>query len=384
MNPAQRPATKEAPMRSSGTATRYATRLLSAVLFAAAGCSSPSPADGQGSGDRADSADRTLKVVISVDWEGRELVGLDDMKKFRDDHPNVPLTQYLNAAYFTKKGADAEEVATKIKSVLRPGDEHGLHIHAWKSLFEAAGVTYHNGTTYWGRDSSLEDCTVDCGQEVMLNSYSTEEIQRVIKFSNDTLVSHGFTRPVSFRAGGFIADRAVLEAVTAEGFVRDSSPIQAAIFEADAKGYLEILDPNGSDDMLHWAANERMLWPFKDSQSQPRRASFSHGSLLEIPFNGTMVDYHAITNPATFFGWAGAPPDDLPTMESMLAVYHACRALVSADSETVMTFGFHQESAPDYLAALGHFLQLLDKEAKGDKVTIKYVTTADIAGPKAP
>jgi hypothetical protein len=357
--------------------------VLAAILIVAtSGCGGPAAIGDPGSGAHADTI-KTLKVVISVDWEGRELVGLEDMRKFRDNHPNVPLTQYLNAAYFTKKGADPEDVATKIKSVLRPGDEHGLHVHAWKSLFEASGVTYHNGTTYFGRDSSLDDCTVDCGQAVMLNSYSSDELRKVVRFSTDTLVSHGFTRPVSFRAGGFIADKGVLEAVAAEGFLRDSSPIQATIFDADAKGYLEILDPNGSDDMINWAATERTLWPFYDNESQPSRKTLSQGSLLEIPFNGTMVDYHAITNPGTFFGWTGAPPDDLPTMESMLAVYHACRPLVSADSETVMTFGFHQETAPQYLAALGHFLDLLDLEASGDKITIKYVTTADVAGPAA-
>jgi hypothetical protein len=143
------------------------------------------------------------------------------------------------------------------------------------------------------------------------------------------------------------------------------------------------MDPSGSEDFVHWRDNELKLWPTLSNQSQPYLATTANGQLLEIPFNGTMVDYHAQADIASFFGLDGVPaPDDTSTMQSMLAVYHACRdRKLSRMTNTTMTFGFHQESAPDYLDALSHFLSLLQTQAKDDNVTIQYVTTADIPMP---
>ena len=85
-------------------------------------------------------------VVVSVDWEGS---GFDEedlaaFRQFRDEFPEVPLTHYLNAAYFTRLTPTdvigAVSTSDKIRAVLRDGDEIGLHVHADGHLLHAAGV----------------------------------------------------------------------------------------------------------------------------------------------------------------------------------------------------------------------------------------------------
>ena len=86
-------------------------------------------------------------MVVSVDWEGQGFTSenLDAFRRFRDDFPNVPITHFLNAAYFTSLEpgdvSGAASVSDKIRSVLCDGDEIGLHVHADEHLLRAAGVT---------------------------------------------------------------------------------------------------------------------------------------------------------------------------------------------------------------------------------------------------
>ena len=59
-------------------------------------------------------------VVVSVDWEGS---GFDDadlaaFNDFRDEFPDIPLTHFLNAAYFTRLAPD--DVIGAVKAATSP------------------------------------------------------------------------------------------------------------------------------------------------------------------------------------------------------------------------------------------------------------------------
>ena len=70
----------------------------------------------------------TIKLLVTVDWEGDDLAdaNLRAMESLRADYPSVHLTQFLNAAYFTKPGADAASVAHEVRRAVRANDELGL------------------------------------------------------------------------------------------------------------------------------------------------------------------------------------------------------------------------------------------------------------------
>ena len=177
------------------------------LILLAAGCSRRAP-------------ERKVRIAVSVDWEGSHLHrrNLDAMLAFREALPEVPLTHFLNAAYFLKEDADSGKVAAKMRSVIRPGDETGLHVHAWRSLVEAAGVTFRNGPTFWGEQLALYKIGGDVGHEVELGAYTVAEIRAMLRESKRILTGAGFVPSGSFRAGGWMGCERVLEAIRAEGF----------------------------------------------------------------------------------------------------------------------------------------------------------------------
>lgn len=336
--------------------TSSSSLLLAAALtmLGVSGCASESsPTTGD---EQHDTEEGRLFLLVTVDWEGRDLTddNLGAMERLRARFPEVKLVQFLNAAYFTKEGADAADVRARIGRTLLPGDELGLHIHGWKSLFEASGVTFRDAPTFWDPAGRVTDCFADCGHEVPISAYATDDLRTVIRFSVDTLEAAGLGRATSFRAGGWMAAPHVRDALVAEGFVTENSAVPAD-FLASEIGHLP----------LHgWVAD---LWPGTTSTSQPERLETTptegdeHGHILEIPDNGALADYM--------------------TADEMIAVYDDVKALRAADPEhdVVLSIGFHQETAARYLprveAALEHILA--DAEAEG--LPLRSATAADVA-----
>lgn len=345
-------------MPSAGFLRTLTASLLLAAL-AAPGCASESePTTGD---EQHDTEEGRLFLLVTVDWEGRDLRedNLVAMERLRERFPEVKLVQFLNAAYFTKDGADTADVRARIDRTLLPGDELGLHVHGWKSLFEASGVTFRDSPTFWDPAGKVTDCFADCGHEVPISAYETDELRSVIRFSVDTLEAAGLGRATSFRAGGWMAAPHVRDALVAEGFVTENSAVPAD-FLASEIGHLP----------LHgWVAD---LWPGTTGTSQPERletvapatgdpGADEHGHILEIPDNGALADYM--------------------TADEMIAVYDDVKALRAEDPrhDVVLSIGFHHETAARYLprveAALEHILA--DAEAEG--LPLRSATAAEVA-----
>jgi hypothetical protein len=288
-----------------------------------------------------------LRLMVTVDWEGRDLSddNLEAMRSLRDRFDTVPLVQFLNAAYFTKPGADQADVSGRMNSVLRDHDEVGLHIHAWKRLFEASGVTFRNSPTFWGTSVPSYSCSHDCGHEVPISAYTTDELREVIRFSVDTLDGQGFGRPVSFRAGGWMAAQNVREALAAEGFDNDSSAVPALFLEGEI-GHLPLHD---------WVEE---LWRGTDATSQP----YALDGLTEIPDNGALADY--------------------VTGDEMYAVYlDAKRRLEENPDENVLVnIGFHQETAAEYLPRIEDALERILADVEQSDVPLRLTTMSPTEG----
>ncbi len=320
-------------------------------LFALSGCGAAP--DSTGEDAVAEAGDELIagkvQIVVSVDWEGRELAAtnLDAMKAFRSANPTVPLVQFLNAAYYFKPGADAAATSVKIASVLKPSDELGLHIHGWKRLFEASGVAFRTTPTFWGTPVLEDSCSFDCGHEVPISAYNTGELQSVIRTSNATLRANGFAIGKSFRAGGWMATTSVREALTAEGFTVDSSAANVALLSDELVGL----------PVLGWLKN---LWGSVQSTSQPYAIATRSGSLKEIPDNGALADY--------------------ATSAEMVTVFqaHKARLKLSPTKNTVMSIGFHQETAKTYLPRVTSAILRIKQIAAAENIRVVFVTTAAV------
>jgi hypothetical protein len=286
-----------------------------------------------------------VRIVVSVDWEGQSLQpeNLAAMQDFRRDYADIPLQHFLNAAYYTRTRSDAAQITNLIKSVLRKGDEHGLHIHAWRSLVESSGVEFRVTPSFVFDGYSTADCPDDCGHDVALTGYTTAELRKIIAHSVEILVREKFNRPKSFRAGGWQADDKVLEALAAEGFTLDSSAVDAEFLKAEWSKY----------NLYGFVAK---LWADITPTSQPFDYKTSSGlKIRELPNNGCLADYM--------------------TGAEMLKVFQSNARLLKKNhrKNVYLSIGFHQETAAEYLPRVRRAIKLIRNNAKQKHIPIEFV-----------
>ncbi len=282
-----------------------------------------------------------VRIAISVDWEGRDLaaINLRAFASFRKAHPDVPLTHFLNAAYFTKPDADAATVTAQIRRVLRPTDELGLHIHPWQSLVEAAGVVFRSEPTIWGPGRRMRRGRRDAGHEISVEAYAVDEFRAIVRKSKELLAANGFVLGTSFRAGAWLAGPRVREAIRREGFLVDSSATDTAWHDEIARTALP--------QMM------RAIWPDVTCHTQPFTIETPAGTLLEMPDTGALADY------VTAAEMSG----------------HVNDAAERLGGDRFVHLGFHQETAARYLPRVIAALRTI-KATHGDRVVFETLTTA--------
>lgn len=289
-------------------------------------------------------AEGKIRIVVSVDWEGRSLQpeNLQAMQNFRRDFPKIPLQHFLNAAYYTRYKKDSELITKLIKSVLRKGDEHALHIHAWRSLVESSKVNFRTTPSFVEDGYSTADCEIDCGHDIALTGYTTAELRKIIAHSVEILLREKFNRPKSFRAGGWQADAKVLEALAAEGFTLDSSAVPAEFLKVEWSKY-----------NLYGFVGK--LWADITPTSQPYDYKTSSGlKITELPNNSCLSDYM--------------------TGSDMLKVYQANAETLkkSPNKDVYLSIGFHQESAAEYLPRLRQAIKLIRNYSRRKHIPFEF------------
>ncbi len=312
-----------------------------ATLFSVAiscGCTAPGasfverPEVGEGTrapvnGNPPPTAGGIVRVVVSVDWEGRDLEPrqLDAFAKLRSRYPGVPLVQFLNPAYYTKRNADPAAVTNAINIALRPGDEHGLHLHGWRSLIERAGVRYRVFPTQRGEfePRATKPEADDEGGHVAITAYSADELTRILDYSADLLAGY-FGRPTSFRAGAWLLGPNLHEALVRAGFKYDHSAVSAALLSTATGKALP--------------AMVRTVWGDLPTSLQPFPISVAGGSFVEIPNNGALSD------------WV--------TTEQMVAVFDEALAALDKNPahDRIVSIGFHQETVAENAANIARVL----------------------------
>lgn len=327
----------------------FALGALSLGLLAA-GCSDAGSEDNPASEDDDYTRRGKLQLLVTVDWEGRDLreENLRAMQNLHAHFPQVKIVHFLNAAYFTKSDIDATYAKTRIASAIADGDEKGLHIHGWKRLFEASGVTFKSSPTFWGTSLRPNECINDCGHEVPISLYSTSELRKVVKFSLDKLESQGFGRAKSFRCGGWMAKPEVREAIAAEGLLYEESAVPVVFLQPKL----------ATVPVYGWLSD---LWHDTTQTSQPYKIPTAAGELTEIPDNGALADY--------------------VSADQMYGTWEANKAVFLAGNKkknVVVSIGFHHETAATYLPQLEAALTRIYANAKDEKLPLESVTTAEV------
>jgi len=289
-----------------------------------------------------------LQLVVTVDWEGRDLRedNLLAMQSLHARFPQVKIVHFLNAGYYTKQGASPADVTTRINRAIQPGDEKALHIHGWKRLFEASGLTFRASPTFWGTslDAHGRECVEDCGHEVPISLYTSEELRKVVKFSLDTLETNGFGRAKSFRCGGWMAKQNVRDAIAAEGLKYEHSAVPTVFLQPKL----------GATPVYSWLSE---LWQGTTNVSQPYTLATTTTTLTEVPDNGALADY--------------------VSTQQMMETFEANKTAFLKDRKknVVVSVGFHEETAASYLPQLEAALQGMYDEAKAENIPFESVTS---------
>lgn len=303
--------------------------LVTLLLLTEAACSHKPPT--------ASPVQKTLQIYVTVDWEGATLdeENIEAMQAFRQKFPQVPLWHFLNPAYFVKPGMDAQLAVSSIRRTLRPHDHLGLHLHGWQSLMRHCRVPFAEAPSIV---KLQEDCEhQDCGYAVSLElAYDTAALSRLLSCSQALMVTHGFPRPDSFRAGGWQAGPKLREALVANGFRVDSSHID----------YRQISSSWTERSALVQSLTK--LHPGASVLDQPYAVP---GGLTQYPNNGSLADYFT---PEQLVGYL--------------------QTLIAADKQVLVT-GFHQETAVDFLHRLETAIPMMEQAAADAGVALRWTAT---------
>lgn len=301
----------------------------------------------------------TVRVVVSVDWEGLYLRkrNLPFFQEFREAHPDVPLTHFMSAAYFTESELQPMQEWSPHR-VLHPSDEIGLFVSGLKSLVETAGVQFRsepntlqtpeevfeegnflaelaemnsayqldNPEAEWERIRKQNYLSEVLGWDVDIRAYSVDELQAIVAKSKAILKKKGFEVGTSFRVGDRLGGPNVLEAFRREGFKTNSSAV----------GLDEATWPLSVAEQAFWRDAPlpdmlREIWPGTTKESQPHYIETPAGMILEMPDTGGSAGH------STGF----ARVEDV--------VDHINSAVQQLHSEDIfVNIGFHQETAATY------------------------------------
>lgn len=283
-----------------------------------------------------------INLIISMDWEGISLEhkNLSAISQFKQKW-NAPIVHYKNAAYYTNKRLENMDINKTMKSVISQDDEIGLHLHTPRHFVQAAGVMPRMAPCFskYG-DYNAGDMN---GQEVMLVAYNKDEVKAMIQYSLEKLKSNGFDAIHSFRAGGWMSDERVWEALVETGI-----PI-----ESSATNYNLLNGSSWEGDNLQRYIS--LIWGELNVLSRPYYLQNFCGSLFEIPNNLGAIDY-----------WKEQTIDD--HLAAITDHYNA-------NEDMYLVINSHQETAQENFHKLDNFLSRLTDDY-GDE--INFTTNKDI------
>ncbi len=162
-----------------------------------------------------------IYISWTIDWEGynENPDYLSQMAEITEKY-DVPLTHFFNPRiYITESVTQAQRdyMTDWVKNRRDElGEAIGLHLHMHKDMVADAGVEPKDAPR-WGRYKDAD------GQDVLTTEYSYEEVKKIIGWGIDKFEENGLGTPKMYRAGGWMADMDVLNALEDYNFWLDTS-----------------------------------------------------------------------------------------------------------------------------------------------------------------
>lgn len=311
-------------------------------------------ANGSGTGFAKTALHRSAPyyVLVTTDWDFADPGNRanDYQVKMHADHPELRITHFAGPYTFTDPAVTPARQTELAQWLLMMRDTHddeiGLHIHPYCNFVESAGVTCitDQSTVYASGDSS--------GYTIKLSAYDRTQAGTLFAHAATLFEQHGLNKPKTFRAGGWTASLATLQALADQGFVADTSALNWARIEEWSK---PVIGPGGrTNELYRWNMEN---WNPIDDTAQPYWVSENNVltdeaptlPILEVPDNGVMIDYVTLEEMTDLFdsNWDGKA---LAAPRTLMMGFHPSTQFSSAEYGRVDGFLSY---ADEHLAARG-------------------------------
>ena len=302
-------------------------------------------------------------VIVTTDWDfadpGQISIGFQSQMHL--DHPELRMTHFVGPYTFTDPTMTAQRkqelVAWLVKMRDQYKDEIGLHIHPYCHFVQSAGVTCVT-------DQSTVYATDDTGYTIKLSAYSREDMGKLLDHANTLFEQNGLNRTRTFRAGGWTASLATVQALADKGFIADTSALNWARIE-------EWKDVQNGElyrwNMSNWGPIDDTSQPYWPSENNVLTSDPPTLSILEVPDNGAMIDYVTLEEMNGLFD-ANWDKNVLQAPKTLMMGFHPANGFRQAEYQRVEGF---LDYADGHLAALG-------------KGPVVYITLEDVVAAYKP
>lgn len=241
-------------------------------------------------------------VVVTTDWDfadpGNQANTFQDL--MHRDHPELRMTHFVGPYTFTDPAVTEARKAELVTWLVRQrdmfDDEIGLHIHPYCHFVTAAGVTcVTDQSTVYASDTS--------GYTIKLGAYDRQQFGTLLDHAATLFQQYGLNQPKTFRAGGWTATLATLQALSDKGYTADTSALNwARIEEWEGK---ELYRWN----MENWGPIGDTSQPYYPTDGDVLTSTAPTLPILEVPDNGVMIDYVTLPEMNGLFdaNWNGEP-----------------------------------------------------------------------------
>jgi hypothetical protein len=229
-----------------------------------------------------------LYVITTIDWDFADTADgeLAWHEQLHGMFPALRLTQLVGPYTFTEPtvASDRANYLTAWLQGMRDthGDEVGLHIHPYCSFVESAGLTCRHLPSVVGTAPDTTGYTVEC------SAYPQAEFEQLLKHADELFAQNGLGKPTSFRAGAWTANDEVLRALAATGYLADTS---ANNWQRLEEWTTPTVAPIWDWNKQHWSEIGDTSQPYFPSQSNVQAGGEPAIPILEVPDNGSLVDY---------------------------------------------------------------------------------------------
>ena len=207
-----------------------------------------------------------LYIAWTQDWEGYDVPDayLSAITQIAEEH-GVAITHFWNPRLTTTDTVAQNRKDTLLSWVKNRqesfGDSIGMHLHMFTDFVTLAGVEAKN-LPNWGDSGD--------GYGSLTTNYTAEELTKIIKKGVEVMQSNGLNTPTIYRAGGWFANLATLQAIQDSGFLADASGRTAYKFYNETGPW-------------NLSATAQPYYPSTTNQNETGTSAFN---ILEIPNNG--------------------------------------------------------------------------------------------------